>query len=59
MYLFDNLFGEKAPSLLQDYEVPIYFAEDFFKVLEDGTGLQLIFELMNLSQFIDPAFDGF
>lgn len=25
LYLFDNDFGEKAPQLLKDYEVPMYF----------------------------------
>lgn len=33
MYLFDNDFAEKAPVLLQEYEVPTYFKEDFFSLL--------------------------
>lgn len=32
-YLFDPKFGENCPSLLQDYQVPIYFQEDFFEVM--------------------------
>eukprot|EP01121_Diplochlamys_sp_Union-15-3_P018183 TRINITY_DN6579_c0_g1_i2.p1 TRINITY_DN6579_c0_g1~~TRINITY_DN6579_c0_g1_i2.p1 ORF type:complete len:126 (-),score=24.31 TRINITY_DN6579_c0_g1_i2:414-791(-) len=37
LYLFDNKFAEKT-DMLKDYEVPIYFREDFFKLLE-GQGL--------------------
>lgn len=29
-------FGEKAPQMLEQYEVPVYFREDFFSVLEGG-----------------------
>jgi len=36
LYLFDNEFATKIPELLQDYEVPEFFKEDFFKVLETG-----------------------
>jgi hypothetical protein len=34
LYLFDNDFGEKAPQLLKDYEVPMYFKEDYFSFIE-------------------------
>ncbi|KAL0483448.1 hypothetical protein AKO1_014781 [Acrasis kona] len=33
-YLFDPKFGEECPKLLQDYQVPKYFEEDFFSCLE-------------------------
>ncbi|PRP78260.1 hypothetical protein PROFUN_13870 [Planoprotostelium fungivorum] len=33
MYLFDNMFADKAPSLRGAYEVPPYFKEDFFEML--------------------------
>ena len=32
LYLFDRRFGERAPSLLDDYTVPKYFAEDFYQL---------------------------
>lgn len=32
LYVFDQRFGEKAPSLLDQYQVPEYFAQDLFKV---------------------------
>jgi len=36
LYLFDPLFGEKAPELANDYTVPEYFArDDLFKLLSD------------------------
>ncbi|CAI5517270.1 unnamed protein product [Closterium sp. Naga37s-1] len=38
LYVFDPRFGEKAPALLGDYEVPEYFREDLFQVLDLGTG---------------------
>eukprot|EP01018_Ginkgo_biloba_P024962 Gb_23638 [translate_table: standard] len=33
LYLFDPKFGEKAPALAADYEVPLYFREDLFSLL--------------------------
>lgn len=36
MYLFDAVFGETAPELLDSYEVPAVFHDDFYDVL--GTG---------------------
>ena len=36
LYLFDPKFGEKAPELASDYEVPEYFAtDDLFKLLHE------------------------
>lgn len=35
IYLFDNEFGERAPEMLSEYEVPKYFKRDFFELLED------------------------
>lgn len=37
LYLFDSKFGDKQPELLREYEVPHYFANDFFDLLRDGT----------------------
>ncbi|CAL9064525.1 unnamed protein product [Musa banksii] len=34
LYIFDEKFGEVAPSLLDDYSVPYLFQEDFFDVLD-------------------------
>ncbi|KAG9451442.1 hypothetical protein H6P81_011407 [Aristolochia fimbriata] len=34
LYIFDEKFGEAAPSLLEDYHVPHLFREDFFDVLD-------------------------
>ncbi|KAK9819897.1 hypothetical protein WJX72_003757 [[Myrmecia] bisecta] len=34
LYLFDKHFAQKAPHLADDYEVPQYFCEDLFSVLE-------------------------
>ena len=31
LYVFDSAFGERAPAMLQDYEVPPYFQEDLFQ----------------------------
>lgn len=31
LYVFDQCFGEKAPLLLNQYQVPKYFAQDLFK----------------------------
>lgn len=31
IYLFDNKFHLRAPDLLEDYEVPVYFKEDLFE----------------------------
>uniref|UniRef100_A0A0D6R3N9 JmjC domain-containing protein n=1 Tax=Araucaria cunninghamii TaxID=56994 RepID=A0A0D6R3N9_ARACU len=33
LYLFDPKFGEKVPTLAEDYEIPIYFREDLFSLL--------------------------
>lgn len=33
LYLFDPKFGEKAPQLAADYDVPSYFKEDLFGIL--------------------------
>lgn len=33
LYIFDSKFGEKAPQLAADYEVPVYFREDLFSIL--------------------------
>ncbi|KAG8503228.1 hypothetical protein CXB51_001046 [Gossypium anomalum] len=34
LYIFDHKFGEAAPGLLDDYNVPQIFQEDFFDVLD-------------------------
>ncbi|CAI8599082.1 unnamed protein product [Vicia faba] len=34
LYIFDEKFGEHAPSLLKDYCVPHLFQEDFFDILD-------------------------
>ncbi|KAK9165748.1 hypothetical protein Scep_000939 [Stephania cephalantha] len=34
LYIFEDKFGEVAPSLLNDYSVPLIFKEDFFNVLD-------------------------
>ncbi|RDX72118.1 F-box protein [Mucuna pruriens] len=34
LYIFDEKFGEAAPSLLKDYGVPHLFQEDFFDILD-------------------------
>ncbi|ESW08264.1 hypothetical protein PHAVU_009G032400 [Phaseolus vulgaris] len=34
LYIFDEKFGETAPSLLKDYCVPHLFEEDFFDILD-------------------------
>ncbi|KAI4307418.1 hypothetical protein L6164_030610 [Bauhinia variegata] len=34
LYIFDEKFGEAAPSLLKDYSVPHLFQEDYFDVLD-------------------------
>jgi hypothetical protein len=36
LYLFDNDFGEKAPEMLKEYEPPVYFQEDYFKLIKGG-----------------------
>lgn len=36
LYLFDAAFGETVPELLDSYEVPAIFRDDFYNVL--GTG---------------------
>ncbi|KAF3320802.1 F-box protein [Carex littledalei] len=33
LYIFDDKFGERAPPLLEDYEVPHLFKDDFFDLL--------------------------
>ncbi|CAK9313061.1 unnamed protein product [Citrullus colocynthis] len=35
LYIFDDKFGEAAPDLLKDYDVPHLFQEDLFDVLDD------------------------
>jgi len=35
IYLFDANFGDREPQLLEEYEVPKYFKEDFFELLGD------------------------
>jgi hypothetical protein len=35
VYLFDNSFAERAPEMLTEFEVPKYFKEDFFDLLND------------------------
>ncbi|XP_078440783.1 putative glycosyltransferase [Wolffia australiana] len=35
LYIFDEKFGESAPSLLKDYTVPSFFREDYFDVLDE------------------------
>ncbi|GAB2224257.1 hypothetical protein Droror1_Dr00005009 [Drosera rotundifolia] len=34
LYIFDDKFGDAAPTLLKDYHVPHLFNEDFFDVLD-------------------------
>ncbi|XP_010273004.1 PREDICTED: F-box protein At1g78280 [Nelumbo nucifera] len=34
LYIFDDRFGEVAPGLLEDYDVPHLFREDFFDILD-------------------------
>ncbi|XVE55528.1 hypothetical protein DITRI_Ditri03aG0166000 [Diplodiscus trichospermus] len=34
LYIFDDKFGESAPGLLKDYNVPQIFQEDYFDVLD-------------------------
>ncbi|OQR96678.1 histone arginine demethylase [Achlya hypogyna] len=36
LYIFDPHFGDKMPSLLDDYEVPAVFAHDLLGVLDDA-----------------------
>ena len=39
LYLFDNDFTVKAPEMLHEYQVPEYFAHDYFAFLDgDGAG---------------------
>ena len=33
LYVFDSAFGERAPAMLEDYEVPPYFREDLFQLV--------------------------
>lgn len=33
LYVFDSAFGERAPAMLQDYDVPAYFREDLFQLV--------------------------
>nr|XP_024361962.1 F-box protein At5g06550-like isoform X1 [Physcomitrium patens] len=33
LYIFDSKFAEKVPQLAADYDVPIYFREDLFRIL--------------------------
>uniref|UniRef100_A0A7C9ARL2 JmjC domain-containing protein n=1 Tax=Opuntia streptacantha TaxID=393608 RepID=A0A7C9ARL2_OPUST len=37
LYIFDPKFGEAAPDLLKDYDVPHLFREDLFDVLDDDS----------------------
>uniref|UniRef100_A0A0E0KEJ4 JmjC domain-containing protein n=1 Tax=Oryza punctata TaxID=4537 RepID=A0A0E0KEJ4_ORYPU len=34
LYIFDDKFGESAPTLLEDYSVPHLFQEDFFEIMD-------------------------
>jgi len=34
LYLFDRTYGEICPSLLEDYNIPKYFQEDLFSLLD-------------------------
>lgn len=36
LYIFDPMFGEVAPDLLKDYNVPHLFQEDLFDVLDNS-----------------------
>lgn len=33
LYIFDSVYGEHAPGMLNDYQVPKYFKEDFLELL--------------------------
>jgi hypothetical protein len=35
IYLFDNKFQQRAPDMLHEYSVPIYFQEDLFELMTD------------------------
>ncbi|KAJ4826712.1 hypothetical protein Tsubulata_028933 [Turnera subulata] len=35
LYIFDEKFGETAPSLLKEYSVPHLFREDYFEILDE------------------------
>jgi histone arginine demethylase JMJD6 len=32
LYVFDSHFGERAPEMLRNYQIPPYFAEDLFRL---------------------------
>uniref|UniRef100_A0A2P2JLR5 F-box protein At1g78280 n=1 Tax=Rhizophora mucronata TaxID=61149 RepID=A0A2P2JLR5_RHIMU len=60
LYIFDDKFGETAPSLLNDYSVPQLFQEDFFEVLnrEERPPFRWIIigpERSGASWHVDPA----
>ncbi|WCJ43496.1 Bifunctional arginine demethylase and lysyl-hydroxylase JMJD6 [Euphorbia peplus] len=60
LYIFDDKFGETAPSLLDDYSVPHLFQEDFFEVLDreerpDFRWLIIGPERSGASWHVDPA----
>jgi hypothetical protein len=45
IYLFDRRFGERAPSLLRDYNVPPYFQEDFYSFPQERS-----------AEYVHPSF---
>ncbi|KAK9130103.1 hypothetical protein Sjap_010590 [Stephania japonica] len=63
LYIFDDKFGEVAPSLLNDYSVPHIFKEDFFNVLDIDQRpafrwLIIGPERSGASWHVDPALTG-
>ncbi|KAE8731275.1 F-box protein [Hibiscus syriacus] len=60
LYIFDEKFGESAPGLLEDYNVPQIFQEDFFDVLDRDSRPPLRWliigpERSGASWHVDPA----
>ncbi|KAI8055617.1 hypothetical protein BDF22DRAFT_653375 [Syncephalis plumigaleata] len=35
IYIFDAAFGERTPAMLSDYEIPMYFKQDYLAVLNE------------------------
>ena len=33
LYIFDSAYGERAPEMLQNYQIPPYFTEDLFRLV--------------------------